>query len=222
MTMDMTKEQMIEHHKVSMEKMTRLCMVSAKDATECHAEMLKAQAAKGMCYSDTEARDTINYWKSKFEIMKDQFDKLKEENDTRGGIVDGLVKTIEELKEECGQQEASAEDNEYDLQSLQNDLTSLDEFREEENIVEYDGVVTYVDKLKAFKSEVIDAMKCDDDLDDDDIINSISGMEEDIVGECELQEQIEELKDEIQELKEKYEGELITQEEFVKRSQASE
>ncbi len=32
----------------------------------------------------------------------------------------------------------------------------------------------------------------------------------------------EELKEEIQELKEKYEGELITQEEFVKRSQASE
>jgi len=114
MTMDMTKEQMIEHHKVSMEKMTRLCMVSAKDATECHAEMLKAQ----------------------------------EENDTRGGIIDGLVKTIEELKEECGQQEASAEDNEYDLQSLQTDLTSLDEFCEEENIVEYDGVVTYVEKLK--------------------------------------------------------------------------
>jgi DNA repair exonuclease SbcCD ATPase subunit len=57
-------------------------------------------------------------------------------------------------------------------------------------------------KLKAFKSEVIDAMKYDDDADDDDIISSISGMEEDIVGECELQEQIRDLKEENEELKE--------------------
>ncbi len=52
-----------------------------------------------------------------------------------------------------------------------------------------------IEKLKTFKSEVIEAMKYDDDLDDEDIIRGIRGMEEDIVGECELKEQIEELQD---------------------------
>jgi len=51
-----------------------------------------------------------------------------------------------------------------------------------------------ITKLEQFKSEVIDAMKYDDDLDDEDIIRGIRGMEEEIIGECELKEQIEELK----------------------------
>jgi hypothetical protein len=56
-------------------------------------------------------------------------------------------------------------------------------------------------KLTKFREEVIGAMKYDDDLDDDDIIEGISGMEEDIVGECELKEQITELQDTIENLK---------------------
>ncbi len=52
-----------------------------------------------------------------------------------------------------------------------------------------------IEKLKQFKSEVIDAMKYDDDLDDEDIIRGIRGMEEDIVGECELKEKIAILED---------------------------
>lgn len=62
----------------------------------------------------------------------------------------------------------------------------------------YDDIITKLQadntKLKAFKSEVIDAMKYDDDLDDEDIISGIRGMEEDIVGECELKEQIARLR----------------------------
>ena len=54
-----------------------------------------------------------------------------------------------------------------------------------------------ITKLKQFKSEVIDAMKYDDDLDDEDIIRGIRGMEEEIIGECELKEEITKLKAEI-------------------------
>jgi len=46
-----------------------------------------------------------------------------------------------------------------------------------------------INKLKQFKSEVIEAMKYDDDLDDEDIIKGIRDMEEDIVGESELKEE---------------------------------
>jgi len=48
-----------------------------------------------------------------------------------------------------------------------------------------------IKKLKQFKSEVIEAMKYDDDLDDEDIIKGIRDMEEDIVGESELKEEYE-------------------------------
>lgn len=59
--------------------------------------------------------------------------------------------------------------------------------------------------LSDFRSEAIDAMKYDDDLDDEDIISGIRDMEEEIIGECELQEQIRDLKEENNNLKEENE-----------------
>lgn len=62
--------------------------------------------------------------------------------------VEELKKENESLKEELGEMTGSAEDNEYDLNSLRDDLKNLDDFTEEENITEYDDVVPFIQDLK--------------------------------------------------------------------------
>ena len=55
--------------------------------------------------------------------------------------------------------------------------------------------------LREFRSGVINAMNYDDDCDDEDLIDSIESMEEELIGECELKEQIRDLKAELEKIK---------------------
>ena len=57
--------------------------------------------------------------------------------------------------------------------------------------------------LREFRSGVINAMNYDDDCDDEDLIDSIESMEEELIGECELKEQIRDLKAENEKLEKK-------------------
>lgn len=131
----------------------------------------------------------------------DLIKKLKEENDDAvekcctdavEEVVKGMKSVIEEVKEENQKLKEENEKIPHLKVISSHTFQEMDHFKQK--AIE---LMAENETLKAFKSEVIDAMKCDDDLDDDDIIRSISGMEEDIVGECELQEQIEELKEQL-------------------------
>jgi len=119
-------------------------------------------------------------------------------------VVEELKKENENLKEEIEEAfdkgwEAGKSDthDEIDL-AVSAHVREIEELKEEaeNNKQLFDTTFGEVMKLKKFKGEVIEAMKYDDDLDDEDIISGIRGMEEDIVGECELKKQIKDLQDE--------------------------
>ena len=91
--------------------------------------------------------------------------------------------TTEELEEEIGELKEKIEELETELQQ---DGLILKKYREEMSAIEeitggevedIVDVKDYVKKLKQFKSDVIEALQFDDDLDDEDYISSIKDME---------------------------------------------
>jgi hypothetical protein len=125
-------------------------------------------------------------------------------NNAIDDVIEGLKKQIEDLEDnleeafdkgwETGKSDTH---DEIDL-AVSAHVKEIEELKEEaeNNKKLFDTTFGEVMKLKKFKGKVIEAMKYDDDLDDEDIISGIRDMEEDIVGECELKKQIEDLQDE--------------------------
>lgn len=142
----------------------------------------------------------LNLVVEKTKGMKAGYDKLKEENEK---LKAEIKHKNEKFSEWCEENRALKEENEklnntiitmdYQIDRLKGEnkkkgawddigemfMSKANELKEENKI------------LQQFKSAVIEAMNFDDDIDDVDIIRGIRNMEEDIVGECELKEQIE-------------------------------
>jgi len=139
------------------------------------------------------------------EHLKEQIEELKETAHTNFHQFDRLMDENKKLKEE---NKKLKEDNERLAKEWAGVInTATAKIQRKYDALEQDHfkLEEEIEELKSFKSQVIEAMKYDDDLDDEDIINGIRGMEEDIVGECELKEQLEDVKEENKKLKKKYE-----------------
>jgi len=136
------------------------------------------------------------------EHLKEQIEELKETAHTNFHQFDRLMDENKKLKEE---NKKLKEDNERLAKEWAGVInTATAKIQRKYDALEQDHfkLEEEIEELKSFKSQVIEAMKYDDDLDDEDIINGIRGMEEDIVGECELKEQLEDLKEEKEKLTE--------------------
>jgi chromosome segregation ATPase len=152
-----------------------------------------------------EATEEIDLYKEELDIAHHEYEKLKKETWNKTQVDEIVGNATDRIEQDC---DAYNQEN----KRLEKELEKYKEYPQQggwekalENIKGIKDIVIKenhqlgeeIEKLKAFKSEVIDAMKYDDDLDDEDIISGIRGIEEDIVGECELKEQIEKLKEEI-------------------------
>ena len=113
----------------------------------------------------------------------------------------------QQMADNCDEYERETEARDEEIKKLKEEKKEgLDIMRDVKEGME--EMFEEIKKLESFKKEVIEAMKYDDDIDDEDIIEGISEMEGDIVGECELKEQIKKLKEQnedFEELKEEKE-----------------
>jgi hypothetical protein len=126
---DMTKEQLIER----IQKMERLCQLSAIDATE--------QAEK-VAELETSLQSTENYWKSKCENAEAELEGFRS---ICNEYLSGPDAPYTELRSWCDE----AGDYQYDLQSLQNDLEELDTLMDDlPGVSEYGHLVDYIKELQ--------------------------------------------------------------------------
>ena len=132
---------------------------------------------------------------------------------------------------ECETQRELYEEEYKKLEGLQSDLSRLDDFMDGlTGVCDYDDLVVYMNA----RFDEIHRLESERDAFEEQLHKSLEGQVKDTEEIEKLKEEIEELKtslqtttsyhtdkyellkDEIQELKEKYEGELVSQEEFCK------
>ncbi len=112
--------------------------------------------------------------------------------EARLSTIKELQKQLKKWKKYCGKAEDRLDKQMKLNEDLQEEIKKLKEVKYPVTFQKtYKIQQEEIKKLKQFKSEVIEAMKYDDDLDDEDIIKGIRDMEEDIVGESELKEEYE-------------------------------
>jgi len=110
--------------------------------------------------------------------------------EARLSTIKELQKQLKKWKKYCGKAEDRLDKQMKLNEDLQEEIKKLKEVKYPVTFQKtYKIQQEQIKELKQFKSEVIEAMKYDDDLDDEDIIKGIRDMEEDIVGESELKEE---------------------------------